>query len=981
MNNGSYLALDALNTISGGVVDYAGSGSVLDVTTGGTFSTNATLILTLNTENIFRVSGGTATLNSTDTWGGLGKVDLTSNNLTLNGVTSNGVYTQSGGTLTLSDASGTDSVLTLGTGSLISAGNVGFTGTGNLLDVSTGANFDSAAILTLNTDNTFRISGGTATLSNADTWSGLGKVDVTGGTLTLTGITTNGIYTQSGGTTTLSSGTLNLANTSELSGGALVDNGTINLSTTDTKTVATTISGTGTINKNNTGTSTFSADNSGFTGTYNQTLGGVIINNKFFSGTNNFTGAATTAEIQTGGSLTLNSGDLWTNTNISTTGGSFTLDAFSHLTGGTYNQTLGALHLNNSSSLTLSTSNAISGGTVDFGGTGNLLNIATGGTFGTNTILNLTTDNTFRISGGTATFGSNVTWSGLGKVDLISGNLTIDSITAGGIYTQSGGTSNFINSNLNMSSDIIFSGGTMNLNVGTGNTSSINSKIVASSGSTININKTVGSNPTGGTVNVNNSITGGADLNLYSGTMALNRESYINGNNLGIYGGTINTQNSLIGTMALNNLTFAGNANWLMNVDLANVIGDKITSTNLATGAGALNISGINLLSDASANLTSVVVADSNTKNYLSTSVSEVNGALFKYGVSYSAAGTNGVLNFTKTGISPNAITGDVAQTSTFLLQTAIDRQFFGNIDAFMSFPLATRESTICCALSNGQTTGAACPISGNGIFSPIYSCDLNRGIWVKNFVSFENIPLNNGPNVSTIEYGTLIGGDAPITNLGHGFVGNTSAYVGYLGSNQNYNQVGVSQNGALIGLAENMVKGNLFLTAMASVGYSLGNANTPWGMDNFSSLFAGLATKGGYNFEFKDGEYIIQPNLMLAYTFTNTPPYRTASGLDMNTKPLNALQVAPGIRLIKNLRERKGQVYLVTNYVQNIMDNTHFTANDIELPQLSIAPYIEYGIGYQGVWKDRYTGFFQTLFRGGGRNGVAFQFGLRCAF
>lgn len=978
LNNTSSLTLSTSNAISGGTVDFGGTGNLLNISTGGTFGLNTALNLT--TDNTFRVSGGTATLGNNVTWSGLGKVDLTSGSLTLDGVTTNGIYTQSGGSLTLSNASGTASMLTLGAGNSISAGNVGFTGTGNILDISTGGTFASGATLNLSTDNTFRVSGGTATLTNTDTWAG--TVNVTGGTLALNSITSNGIYNQTGGITTLASGSnLTLLNTSELGGGTLVTNGTLNLSNTVAETVSTQITGTGIVNKNAAGTTTFTTNESGFTGTYNQTSGGIIIQNNFFAGVNNFTGASTTTEIQAGGSLTLNSGDSWTNTNISTTGGSFTLDGFSHLTGGTYNQTSGALHLNNASSLTLSTSNAISGGTVDFGGTGNLLNIATGGTFGTNTVLNLTTDNTFRVSGGTATLGSNTTWSGLGKVDVTSGNLTVDSITASGIYTQSGGTSNFINSNLNTSSDIVFSGGTMNLNVGTGSTTSINSKIVASAGSTININKTVGSNPTGGTVNVNNSITGGADLNLYSGTMALSNESYINGNNLGIYGGTINTQNSLIGTMALNNLTFAGNTNWLIDVDLANVIGDKITSTNAATGAGSLNISGINLWSDASANLTSVVVADSNTKNYLSTSVSEVNGALFKYGVAYSASGTNGVLNFTKTGISPNAITGDVAQTSTFLLQTAIDRQFFGNLDAFMSFPLATRESTICCALSNGQATGAACPISGNGMFSPIYSCDLNRGIWAKNFVSFENIPLNNGPNVSTIEYGTLIGGDAPITNLGHGFVGNTSAYIGYLGSNQNYNQVGVSQNGALIGLAENLVKGNLFLTGMASVGYTVGNANTPWGMDSFSSLFAGLAGKGGYNFEFKDGEYIIQPNLMLAYTFTNTPPYRTSSGLDMNTKPLNALQVAPGIRLIKNLREHKGQVYLVANYVQNIMDNTHFTANDIELPQLSIAPYIEYGIGYQGVWKDRLTGFFQTLFRGGGRNGVAFQFGLRWAF
>jgi hypothetical protein len=49
-------------------------------------------------------------------------------------------------------------------------------------------------------------------------------------------------------------------------------------------------------------------------------------------------------------------------------------------------------------------------------------------------------------------------------------------------------------------------------------------------------------------------------------------------------------------------------------------------------------------------------------------------------------------------------------------------------------------------------------------------------------------------------------------------------------------------------------------------------------------------------------------------------------------------------------------------------------------LPQMSIAPYIEYGAGVQRRWGERFTGFGQAMLRGGGRNGVAFQFGFRIA-
>jgi hypothetical protein len=46
----------------------------------------------------------------------------------------------------------------------------------------------------------------------------------------------------------------------------------------------------------------------------------------------------------------------------------------------------------------------------------------------------------------------------------------------------------------------------------------------------------------------------------------------------------------------------------------------------------------------------------------------------------------------------------------------------------------------------------------------------------------------------------------------------------------------------------------------------------------------------------------------------------------------------------------------------------------------MSIAPYVEYGIGVQRKWGERFTGFGQTMLRGGGRNGLALQFGFRYA-
>jgi hypothetical protein len=61
-------------------------------------------------------------------------------------------------------------------------------------------------------------------------------------------------------------------------------------------------------------------------------------------------------------------------------------------------------------------------------------------------------------------------------------------------------------------------------------------------------------------------------------------------------------------------------------------------------------------------------------------------------------------------------------------------------------------------------------------------------------------------------------------------------------------------------------------------------------------------------------------------------------------------------------------------------MDKTDFHANDIALPELSVKPYFQYGVGIQKRWGERFTGFGQAMLRNGGRNGIALSAGFRWA-
>ena len=128
---------------------------------------------------------------------------------------------------------------------------------------------------------------------------------------------------------------------------------------------------------------------------------------------------------------------------------------------------------------------------------------------------------------------------------------------------------------------------------------------------------------------------------------------------------------------------------------------------------------------------------------------------------------------------------------------------------------------------------------------------------------------------------------------------------------------------------------------------------------------------------QLKNGKFILQPSLLVAYTFVKTFDYTNASGVKISSDPLNSIQFHPNIKFMGNVG--KGwQPYACIGMVWNILNETKVTANDIRLPEMSIKPYVEYGIGLQKCWNSETTGFIQTMIRNGGRNGVALMFGFK---
>lgn len=292
----------------------------------------------------------------------------------------------------------------------------------------------------------------------------------------------------------------------------------------------------------------------------------------------------------------------------------------------------------------------------------------------------------------------------------------------------------------------------------------------------------------------------------------------------------------------------------------------------------------------------------------------------------------------------------------------------FANMDMLMLLPRQQRE-----AMRHKNKFASTSEL----IFTPTLLPEEDKGGWFRPFTTFEKVNLSHGPRVSNTAYGSLMGVDSEIKELSHGFDGVFTLYAGYNGSQQSYRGININQNGGLLGGTAVLYKGNFFSGLTANAGANVADASTFFGRDTFTMLTAGIASKTGYNWELFNSKLIVQPNLQLSYTFVNTFDYTSKSGVKMKADPLNAIQIAPGLKLIGNLNNG-WQPYVGITFVGNIMDNTKFMANDVSLPDLSVKPFMQYTVGVQKRWGERFTGYAQTLLRSGGREGVGFNIGFR---
>ena len=469
-----------------------------------------------------------------------------------------------------------------------------------------------------------------------------------------------------------------------------------------------------------------------------------------------------------------------------------------------------------------------------------------------------------------------------------------------------------------------------------------------------------------------------SSFNLLTGNMSLNALNMSANTVFNAAGGNLNT-------VEVNKLTLSGDANFTVDLDPAKGKSDKFKITQVVSDtARNINIAKWNLLNDpvADSKVYDIFVgADDKAltegTNYnFTTSVSEVQTPIadYKFGsVTTTDGKTTGQYRLTRTGYSPTAHAVPVALQSAYITQLGTYDMAFSNFDTVMALPATVG--------SNRPNQYAVSDVDETIVYSPLYIPELDKGAWFRPYGNFESLKFKGGVrDVDYQSYGGFVGGDTALVQLGESpFQGTMSAYVGYTGAHQDSSGASGTYNGGSIGVTGSIYRGNFFSGLTVNANASIADISTPFGGTDFFMLGVGVASKTGYNWELGNGRFIIQPSWLMSYSFVNAFDPGTIAGYKIDSDALHGVQLTPQLKFIANLPQG-WQPYLLVNFHWNVTDDAGVKLASSTIPDVALKSYVEYGLGMQKRWGERFTGYGQFLGKGGGRTGVGLNLGLRWA-
>ncbi|MBR6163892.1 autotransporter outer membrane beta-barrel domain-containing protein [bacterium] len=292
------------------------------------------------------------------------------------------------------------------------------------------------------------------------------------------------------------------------------------------------------------------------------------------------------------------------------------------------------------------------------------------------------------------------------------------------------------------------------------------------------------------------------------------------------------------------------------------------------------------------------------------------------------------------------------------------------DISAYISMSVRERQ------MEKMQNKMAA--LDNDYVFEPINNTMPNLNVWVRPYASIEHVRTGQGKfEVQT--WGNYVGANSGIIELSNGWDAIIGGYLGYNGGHITRPDLSAYENGGTLGLETMFMKNHFFTGFDISTGAmatKFNYANKHWITGTY--LTTGISNKTGYNWELADGKFIIQPYLVLGYTFAHQFG-RTKYESTVEAGSLNSGLIEPGLNIIGKF-ESGWQPYAGVSFVQNLVNNDDLSYQYAVMPDMAARGFIKYGLGVRKNWKDRVGVNFQTFARNCGRYGVGFQGGLDVA-
>ncbi len=520
--------------------------------------------------------------------------------------------------------------------------------------------------------------------------------------------------------------------------------------------------------------------------------------------------------------------------------------------------------------------------------------------------------NNYHISDNTYDYSGAI--SGRGEVNIIANN---------GISLFSGNISNG-----NFASLFVRAHNEINLFAGNNGSIIINDAIGIMYGGNLHINKdnTQGF-ATNGVIEINDEIKrlgvvndNNYSVNLYNGTLKFgsatvnydtNGDGIGNGNvtshgsianevTFNVYGGKVSTANSEIRNTNLGNLNLFSNALYDLDVDLNNAVADIPTATTFNANGNGFLIDTIHLFGDTDKRYTEVIVSDGSIDVGLSEHTVAAYTPMYRYEINDAKLSSDGILGFSRDietyrGYNPSLYASSIALLSGNFLSVSSD----------IIKTLASAEKTTDNVIG----------------FTPHFS--------------YQNVKIIDGYEVSSTHYGSMFD-----VRLSRDFLLSAS----YMGSFQSYEKTSMFQNAVQLVLFHFFEKENLFVNSAFNISGNGVHAQTMYGKDVFPILSTSIATNIGYHCNLGSKSMLL-PSLQLSYVFSKSFDYTSASGIDIRTSALNAFSVVPSIKFEQKI-DSTLSIHAFVKGSLNFNTNVAATANNVDLPEMSIGHYIHYGFG-----------------------------------